>query len=113
MRVGTHHRRGPSDSPAIPPLYLCIQIAYSLFIRNGYIPGQLQIAPPVGRVLIAPRLLNPTLTRTINPCKGQQLRSIISVAAPARRDGRDPILATLFAVRTTGKVFPFLVSGTI
>jgi hypothetical protein len=53
-----------------------------------------QIAPPVGRVLIAPRFLNPTLTRSINLCKG-------SAVAPARSGvGREPIPATWFALGT-------------
>jgi hypothetical protein len=65
-----------------------------------------QIAPPVGRVLIAPRFLNPTLTRSINLCTGSAVapaRSGVMAAGPFRR--------RWFAVRTVQTGIRSLVSG--
>ena len=48
----------------------------------------------MGHVLIAPRFLNPTLTRSINLCKG----SAVAIARSGVRRG--PVPAKLFALRT-------------
>jgi len=47
---------GASEDPRVP-FFLD---SHSLHYANGCISGQLQIVPPVGRLLNSPRFLNPT-----------------------------------------------------